>query len=235
MDPTVHNNGKKQLPPTTPKWISSPGNPLKGDLHRAVFTPPHLSYSFNALEPIADYDTLKNHFYNFHMKGFEEFLDLINDTEVEKIGLGLLFKHSDRYPEDVIEHAGCVFNHQLYWDNLSPHGGSMSEEFESVVNQNFGSVFQLKMNLFNLAQSHDCCGWLWLIVTHDGKLQLTGTKHNLNPLMKGASHPGTPLLAIDMWEHAYYVKFQNNREDYLRSIWMLINWNEVSRRYNFAT
>ncbi|HPB06098.1 MAG TPA: Fe-Mn family superoxide dismutase, partial [Prolixibacteraceae bacterium] len=65
--------------------------------------------------------------------------------------------------------------------------------------------------------------------------QIIGTKHNSNPLMKGASHPGTPLLAIDMWEHAYYVKFQNNREDYLRSIWMLINWNEVSRRYNFAT
>lgn len=235
MDPTVQTNVKKQFPPGTPKWTSSPDHALRVHHHRAIFTPPHLPYSFNALEPIADYHTLKNHFYNFHMKGFEDFLDLINDTEIEQTGLGLLFKHSDRYPNELIGHAGCVFNHQLYWDNLSPHGGSMSDEFESVVNQNFGSVFQLKMKLIEMGQSHDCCGWLWLLVTPDGKLEITGTKHNSNPLMKGAAHPGTPLLAIDMWEHAYYMKFQNNRENYLRSIWMLINWNEVSRRYNFAT
>jgi len=211
------------------------GNRQGEEVHRqrAQFQPPKLPYSYSTLALLYEPEHLKNHFFNFHWKGFEDFLDLINDTRAEKMGMQQIFAHQDEFDDQLIENACNVFNHQLYWDNLSPYGGEVSKQLELAINECFGSVFKLKLDLIDLGVSHKSNGWLWLIINEKQELQLLTTKHYQNPILKNAPVPGTPILAIDLWDHAYYPKF-SHKDDYLKTVWMLINWTEVSNRYRYA-
>lgn len=212
-----------------------------GNTHNAVdqvkkipFRPPKLPYSYSALDKIADTANLKNHFLNYHMRGFEDFLDLINETEAESMGINQIFKKENQFDNGLIEAACVVYNHQMYWDNLCPYSGEISHDLELAINKAFGSVYRLKEQFIEIGMKNSCCGWLWMIVNQKNELQVISTIKNENPLQKHAVVRGNPVLAIDLWEHAFFGKFSNDKRAYLNAIWSIINWSEVSHRYRFT-
>ena len=199
------------------------------------FHPPILPYSFSALENITDAQHFKNHFMNFHVKSFENFQQLIQNSKAEKSEMIYLFKRAYNFDPKLIDLAGAIYNHQLYWDNLSPYCGTISTNLQTAIDNSFGSTLHLKDEFILTGMNIPCCGWLWLIVNSEEKLQLLTTTANNNPLMAHEETKGTPLLAIDLWEHAFINKFFNDKEGYLSTVWMYINWNEVSNRFNSFT
>jgi len=131
--------------------------------------------------------------------------------------------------------GGGYYNHNLFWSNLSPAPGPVSKELEAAIIKTFGSMDAFKNAFAKAAASVFGSGWAWLIVTADGKLEITTTPNQDNPLMDVAAVKGTPLIAFDVWEHAYYLKYQNRRVDYIASFWNVLDWSEVNRRYQKAT
>lgn len=196
-----------------------------------LFRSPNLPYSYSAMENIADAQHFKNHFLNFHVKSYEDFQRMINNSQIEKMGLLQLFKNENDFDKQLIDIAGTIYNHQLFWDNLSPYCGNCSQTLQKAIDDSFGSIFELKEQFIITGMNQDCCGWLWLLKDQKSKLHLITTSQNRNPLMLGTSVRGTPILAIDLWEHAYSNKFLNNKTGYLKRIWMYINWTEVSNRF----
>jgi superoxide dismutase, Fe-Mn family len=216
-------------------WFNFPKTQNMGwrkDRQQALFIPPRLPYSINALEPLLDTKSIKDHFYNFHMRFFEDFFDAIANTKAEHTHAEQIMSEMNSYPEELSEQIGGWYNHQLFWDNLSPIGGNLSPLLQSAIDNEFGTFYKFKLDFLTAALKHTCCGWVWLIVDANRKLKITTTKKNINPLMNIAEEKGTPLLTIDLWEHAYYGKYSNNKKDYLKAVWMLINWNEVSNRFD---
>lgn len=191
---------------------------------------PNLPYSYSALENISDAQNFKDHFQNFHVKSYEDIQRLVNYSQVEKLEIEEIFKNEDDYEKQMIEIAGTIYNHQLFWDNLSPYGGEVSDALKQKIDHSFGSIFQMKEQFIVTGMNQECCGWLWLITNKNKQLEFVTTKMNKNPLMPSAKVKGKPLLAIDLWEHAFSSKFPNHKELYLKNIWMYINWTEVSTR-----
>lgn len=198
------------------------------------FRPPTLPYSYNALDKISDHNNLKSHFLNFHMRGFEDLLEFVAGTSAENTAMCQLFKNEDEYDPKIIEAACIVYNHQLFWDNLCPYCGEISQELGSAIDRSFGSTYKLKEKFIEVGMKSDFSGWLWLIVDKKNQLQIISTVKNENPLMKHAVVKGSPILAIDIWEHAYFHKFTHNKMSYLNSVWSIINWSEVSHRYRYS-
>ncbi len=213
-------------------WGSQQGDGTQSN--SPLYRPPKLPYTYSAMHALWESDHLKNHFLNFHMKGFEGFLDCINNTKAEKMGMLQLFANQDEFDEQLIENACIVYNHQLYWDNLSPYGGEISSQLEQAINYCFGSVYKMKQLFIEMGKAYKFSGWLWLIIDENQELQIIPSRQNKNTLLKNAPVHGIPILAIDLWEHAYFQKFNDSKEDYLKTVWMMINWNEVSSRYRFA-
>lgn len=211
-------------------WGNQQGNAI--NYQRAQVNPPKLPYTYSAMHALWESDQLKNHFLNFHMKSFENYLDLVNNSDAEKMDLPHLFSHQDKFDEQLIETACSIFNHQLFWDNLSPYGGEISHQLEQAINYNFGSVFKMKQLYLEMGNAQNCCGWLWLVIDNNLELQLITTRMNKNTLLSKSPIFGLPILAIDLWEHAYFQKFHDSKIEYLKTVWMMINWNEVSNRYN---
>lgn len=204
----------------------------QSDLHgRFKFLPPVLPYSINALEPILDAKIVKDHYLNYHMLCFENFLELMAEEQAERYEIDYFLRNADTFSRELQFELGGWLNHQLYWNNLSPYGGEMSREFEQVIAEQFGDVYHFKLEFIEMAQQQTCCGWTWLIKTDEGQLKIINTEENAHPLMSNSPVHGVPLLVVDMWEHAYVGKYQNDKNMYLKSIWMLINWNEVSQRF----
>ncbi len=138
-----------------------------------------------------------------------------------------------KYPMAVRNNGGGHYNHTLFWEILGPNGGAPSGKLADAINDAFGSLDSLKEQMNNAGATRFGSGWAWLIV-QNGKLAVCSTPNQDNPLMDIAEVKGTPVLGIDVWEHAYYLKYQNKRPDYLGAIWNVINWEEVARRYEAA-
>ncbi|MFA9393066.1 MAG: superoxide dismutase [Prolixibacteraceae bacterium] len=198
------------------------------------FRPPSLPYSYSALNKISDTNGIESHFKNFHMRGFEDLMEYIATLNAENTSLCQFFKNADEYDSKIIEAACIVYNHQLFWDNLSPYCGELSYELDAAINRTFGSTFKLKEKFIETGMKSGFSGWLWLIVNNKNHLQLITTTNNENPVLKHALVKGSPILTIDLWEHAYAQKFSNDKEAYLKSVWSIINWCEVSQRYRFS-
>ena len=210
-------------------WGSSNSNiPIE---ERNMFRFPNLPYSYSAIKNIADVQHLKNHFENFHLKSFEELQQSVEYPKVEKMDIEMLFKNKAEFSKQLIDIAGTIYNHQMYWDNLSPYCGKQSGELINAIEESFGNIFHMKEQFLITGMDQECCGWLWMIVNPQNKLELVTTKQNTNPLMSDADVKDRPLMAIDLWEHAYAGKFPNNKEAYLNNVWMYINWNEISKRF----
>lgn len=192
---------------------------------------PSLAFANDALEPFIDATTMDVH-YNMHYKGYySKFLKATEGTELESMTMESIFASISSQNSAVRNNGGGYYNHLLFWENLSPQTGEPSNELSEAIKNSFGSFNEFK-NLFEKeASTLFGSGWTWLILTSEGKLAVTTTANQDNPLMDTNPIKGIPLLALDIWEHAYYLKYQNRRYDYILAFWNIINWETVSKRY----
>ena len=200
-----------------------------------AFTLPALPYSHDALEPHIDTATMQIH----HGKHHQEYIDNLNKaiagTPNENKSLEELVASAGTISPAVRNNGGGHWNHTFFWETLSANaGGSPSGKLGDAITSAFGNFDGLKEKLNNAGMTRFGSGWAWLIVK-DGKLEVSSTPNQDNPLMDVAEVKGTPVLGVDVWEHAYYLKYQNKRADYLNAFWNVVNWNKVAERFEKAS
>jgi Fe-Mn family superoxide dismutase len=199
-----------------------------------AFTLPALPYAHDALEPHIDKQTMEIHHGKHHQAYVDNLNKAIAGTPNEGKSLEELVAKAGTISPAVRNNGGGHWNHSFFWEILGPKGGGKpSGKLGDAINEAFGSfeAFQEKFNAAGTTRFGS--GWAWLIVK-DGKLEVTSTPNQDNPLMDVAEVKGTPILGVDVWEHAYYLKYQNKRPDYLKAIWNAIDWNKVNERYEAA-
>ena len=206
---------------------------------RAEFSLPPLPYPADALEPAIDARTMEIH-HDRHHGGYVAKLNAALAERPELAGLSLedLQGRARRLPEAMRNNAGGHWNHSQFWTAMAPagEGGEPSEALLEAINGRFGSADALREQFEAAAAARFGSGWAWLILKQNGDLAVTSTANQDNPLMNlGGIERGTPLLGLDVWEHAYYLSYQNRRPDYIAAWWPLVNWSEVNRRYAEAT
>lgn len=195
------------------------------------FTLPNLPYQANALEPYIDTQTMQIHYGKHHQAYVDNLNKAIAGTEHEKKSLEELVRNAGSISTAVRNNAGGHWNHSFFWDILAPNtGGTPSGKLIDAITSTFGSFDVLKEKMSTAGITRFGSGWAWLIVK-DGKLEITSTPNQDNPLMDVVEVKGIPILGIDVWEHAYYLKYQNRRPEYLGAIWNVINWNKVGEHY----
>ena len=196
-------------------------------------TLPALPYAFDALEPHIDAQTMQIH----HDKHHQAYVDNLNKalagSDGENKTLEELMDNISAYPAAVRNNGGGHFNHTLFWSILGTGAPQPTGDLATAINEAFGSLDELKEKMNTAGTTRFGSGWAWLLV-NDGKLFVSSTPNQDNPLMDIADVKGTPILGIDVWEHAYYLKYQNKRPDYLKAIWSVINWDAVAMRYKAA-
>lgn len=194
-----------------------------------------LPYAFDALEPHIDKETMEIHHDRHHQAYVDNLNKAIAGTDAENASLEDIIKNISKYSPAVRNNGGGHYNHKLFWSILGPNaGGEPTGELAEAIKETFGSFAELKTQLQNAGATRFGSGWSWLIVDHAGKLAVTSTPNQDNPLMDVAEVKGTPILGIDVWEHAYYLKFQNKRPAYLEEIFNVINWDAVASNYAAA-
>ncbi len=198
------------------------------------FELPKLPYAYEALEPHIDARTMEIHHTKHHQAYITNLNNAVNGTDAQTLSVDEICKHISKYPMAVRNNGGGHYNHSLFWTILAPNaGGAPSGAVAEAIASTFGSFEAMKEEFNKLAMSRFGSGWAWLLV-HEGKLMLTSTPNQDNPLMDIAEVKGTPILGIDVWEHAYYLHYQNRRADYVNAFWNLVNWAEVNRRFSAA-
>jgi superoxide dismutase len=201
----------------------------------AQFTQKALPYAYNALEPFIDAQTMEIHYSKHHAAYVKNLNAALVGTAAEKLSINEIFAKVSTLSPAVRNNAGGHYNHELFWSVLTTEKNTkMSTELENAINDTFGSLDKLKEKLNAAGASRFGSGWAWLVVTKEGKLVVTSTANQDNPLMDVAEVKGTPIFGIDVWEHAYYLKYQNKRADYLSALWNVVNWTEISNRYKAA-
>ncbi|WP_026904269.1 superoxide dismutase [Pedobacter glucosidilyticus] len=200
----------------------------------AQFTQKPLPYDYKALEPYIDAQTMEIHYSKHHAGYIKNLNDALKAKGVENQSIEAILANMSKYDTGIKNNAGGHYNHELFWSILSPKKSNPSAELSAAINASFKSLDGLKNKLNDAAVKRFGSGWAWLIVDESGNLVVSSTANQDNPLMEGAAKKGIPILGIDVWEHAYYLKYQNKRADYLSAIWNVINWDEVSKRYNEA-
>jgi Fe-Mn family superoxide dismutase len=200
-----------------------------------AFELPALSYAKDALEPHIDALTMEIH----HDKHHSAYVTNLNKALEGKDGADSaiedICKNISKYPTAVRNNGGGHFNHSLFWTVLSANaGGKPSGELAVAIDTAFGSFEDFKTKFAEAGATRFGSGWAWLIVGADGKLAVTSTPNQDNPLMDVADVKGTPILGMDVWEHAYYLKYQNRRPDYIAAFWNVVDWNSVSDRFKAA-
>lgn len=197
-----------------------------------AFELPPLKYSFDALEPYIDAKTMEVHHDKHHAGYTSKLNDAIQGTENEGKNIENILKNLDKSDKAVRNNGGGYYNHNLFWEILSPDGGGKPEgELASAIESTFGSFEAFKEEFSQAAATQFGSGWAWLCVHEGGKLELCATPNQDNPLMPGVGCGGTPILGLDVWEHAYYLKYQNKRPEYIEAFWNVVNWKEVSARF----
>lgn len=196
------------------------------------FSLPDLPYAHNALEPSIDERTMQIH-HGKHHAGYTSKLNAaIEGTELEGKTIEELLTGLDMNNAAVRNNGGGYYNHSLFWRVMSPDGGGHpSGELAEAINGAFGNFESFKDKFAAAAGSRFGSGWAWLCVHKGGKLEVCSSPNQDNPLMPGIGCGGHPILGLDVWEHAYYLKYQNKRPDYVNAFFDVINWKEVSRRY----
>ncbi len=202
-----------------------------------AFTLPQLPYAYDALEPHIDARTMEIHHTKHHAAYTNNLNGALEGTPGENKPIGEILAHISRYPVAVRNNGGGFWNHCLFWEILSPNGGgqpSSQMNISKAIDRDFGSFDQFKAEFNKAAMSRFGSGWAWLCADNQDKLFICSTPNQDNPLMDVADHKGHPLLGLDVWEHAYYLHYQNRRNEYVEAFWNLVNWHEVTRRYNNA-
>ncbi len=198
------------------------------------FTLPALPYAFNALEPHIDARTMEIHHGKHHQAYITNLNNAIAGTPAENLSIEEICSNISKYPMPVRNNGGGHFNHSLFWTILGPKNGSASSELSGAIDKDLGGMDKFKEDFGKAGIGRFGSGWAWLCV-NDGKLIICSTPNQDNPLMDiDGVRNGTPILGLDVWEHAYYLNYQNRRPDYIAAFWNVVNWDEVSRRYAAA-
>jgi len=199
-----------------------------------AFELPKLPYAYNALEPYIDAQTMEIHHSKHHNAYTTNLNAAIAGTELEGKTIEEILKNLDLSKAAVRNNGGGFYNHNLFWEIMAPNaGGEPTGELAAAIKADFGSFEAFKDAFAKAGAGQFGSGWAWLCVK-DGKLMVCGTPNQDNPLMPGVGCGGTPILGMDVWEHAYYLKYQNKRPDYITAFFNVINWNEVAKRYAAA-
>jgi len=200
-----------------------------------AFELPALPYASNALEPHIDAKTMEIHHGKHHGGYVNKLNGAVSGTDAEGKTLEELMKNVSKYPGAVRNNGGGHYNHSLFWTILSPNGGgNPSGGLAEAIDKKFGSFDNFKEEFSNAAATRFGSGWAWLVVTNSGELEVCSTPNQDNPVMDVAECKGTPILGLDVWEHAYYLKYQNLRPEYVKAFWNVVNWEEVGKRYESA-
>lgn len=200
-----------------------------------AFTLPDLPYAKEALEPFIDEKTMEIHHDKHHNAYITNLNIAISNTEAENMKIEDLLKQISKFPVAVRNNAGGHYNHSLFWTIMAPKAGGIPKGIlADAINDTFGSFSEFKTKFAAAATGRFGSGWAWLIKNAAGKLEITTTPNQDNPLMDVAEIKGFPILGLDVWEHAYYLKFQNRRPDYINAWWNVVNWDEVAKRFSFV-
>ena len=201
-----------------------------------TYTFADLPYAYDALEPVIDATTMQIHHGRHHKAYYDNFLAAIKDNPLNGQPLETIFAHISKESAALRNNAGGYYNHNHYWNVMRPNGSNApSGALLDAINSTFGSVDACKAAFKDAGIKQFGSGWAWLIVGKDGKLAITSTPNQDNPLMDTAAVQGTPILGCDVWEHAYYLHYQNKRPDYLDAWWQIVNWDYVAELYAKAT
>ncbi|TLY31109.1 MAG: superoxide dismutase [Ignavibacteria bacterium] len=196
------------------------------------FTLPNLPYPTDALEPSIDKMTMEIHHGKHHAAYVTNLNKAIEGTEWDKKSIEQILAGVSKLPVAVRNNGGGHYNHSLFWNWMKPKGGgSPTGDLASAITRDFGSFEKFKEQLSGAGMNRFGSGWAWLI-KQDGKLAITSTPNQDNPMMDLADVKGVPILGIDVWEHAYYLKYQNRRAEYLAAFWNVVNWDEVAKRFS---
>ena len=196
---------------------------------------PNLPYDYNALEPHIDARTMEIHHSKHHNAYVTNLNNAIAGTEMENLSLEDLFKNMSKYPMPVRNNGGGHYNHSLFWNIMSPNGGGQpTGKLAAAIDAELGGFDKFKEAFAAAGTTRFGSGWVWLCVDADKKLCVCSTPNQDNPLMDVVDKKCTPILGMDVWEHAYYLHYQNRRPDYIAAFFNVINWEEVGRRYEAA-
>jgi Fe-Mn family superoxide dismutase len=188
-----------------------------------------LDYAYDALEPKIDARTMEIHHTKHHAAYTNKLNDAVKGTDLEGKTIEEVLAVVDKQPAGVRNNGGGFYNHNLYWKVLTPGGsGEPTGELKTAIERDFGSVDKFKEEFSNAAATRFGSGWAWLVKDNSGKLVVGSTPNQDNPLMPVSDVKGTPILGIDVWEHAYYLNYQNRRPEYISAFWDLINWDVVA-------
>jgi superoxide dismutase len=204
---------------------------LSAKLAVAQFTQVPLPYSYAALEPYIDAQTMEIHFSKHHTAYIKNLNVAVAGTDIAFATLEEIFAKVSKYSDAVRNNAGGHYNHSMFWTILTDKKTALHPQLEEAIKATWTSVDSMKVLLNKAAATRFGSGWAWLYVTPEGKLAIGSSPNQDNPLMDSSPIKGYPILGIDVWEHAYYLKYQNKRADYLAAIWNVVNWEEVSNRY----
>lgn len=201
-----------------------------------AFELPKLPYAYDALEPHFDAKTMEIHHSKHHAGYTAKLNDAIKGTDLENKSIEEILANVSKYSAAVRNNGGGYYNHSLFWTILTPKSSLEPNDdvFQEQLLKYFGTFEEFKTEFSNAAATQFGSGWAWLIVDEAGHLAVTNTPNQDNPLMDVAEVKGTPILGLDVWEHAYYLKYQNRRPDYIKAFWNVVNWDEVARRYHEA-
>ena len=195
------------------------------------FELPKLPYTFDALEPNIDAQTMEIHYTKHHAAYVTNLNNAIKGTDAENKSIEEICRHISKYSVAVRNNAGGHFNHSFFWKIMKFNGGGEPKgELAVAIKKKFGSFEEFKKQFVTVASSRFGSGWAWLCIS-DAKLKICSTPNQDNPLMDISECKGTPILALDIWEHAYYLHYQNKRLDYITAFWNLVNWTQVAKNF----
>lgn len=211
-----------------------PANPedVKAD-EGGTFQMISLPYAYNALEPFIDAKTMEIHFSKHHLAYTNNLNKAIANTPMAKLSIEEILKTVDAENKAVRNNGGGYYNHNFFWEILKVNDGKgPTENIAKAIDKDFGSFENFKTQFSDAAMKQFGSGWAWLVVDTTGKLSILATPNQDNPLMTKLGLSGTPILALDVWEHAYYLNYQNKRKDYVDAFFNIINWKKVAEKYN---
>jgi len=207
-----------------------PSNTNAGDGLPTIIFPP-LPFAYDALEPYIDARTMEIHYDKHHRTYFNNLINAIKGTPMESMSIEEILKNVSTHGDAIRNNSGGYYNHLIFWNNLGKGSAVPSVELKAALDKTFGSFDKFKETFNNAAKTRFGSGWAWLYLNQEKTLAVASTPNQDNPLMDLSPVKGTPLLTLDVWEHAYYLKYQNKRADYIDAFWNVVKWEEVNKRY----
>ena len=221
-----------QVPSATAKdSIPAKGDPKSVVANQGAFQMKGLNYGYNDLEPYMDGQTVETHYGKHHLGYCNKLNDAVKGTPLETMSIEEILKGMDLKNSALRNNAGGYYNHNIFWEILAPKaGGRPTGKIAELINKDFGNFDQFKTQFTDAAKGVFGSGWVWLVYQNDGTLKITTSINQDNPLMPNAEVKGYPLMNIDVWEHAYYLKYKNERPKYIENFWQLVDWSKVEYR-----